>query len=300
MLYAAADAVDQVVDVSEIESLFPVTLDDQVLAAAGILDEHLPYSSADATLAIQRRRTNDCVGQIENLVIRYYELLSTEFEGAVYPQRIAHGVLADLGAVEIPVHHARREIDEVLHPSSRDVEGVLECPEAVIERMKRILVGASGMRDGGEQHDHLRLQFPEQKAEPEVVPGIFHVERDLRGAEQLQPLVDDRQVQITLRQLARLTVQRQEVVDLKAVNDRDICPAPLELQGKVVPDEAGASDKDNSLPCDVLLHDTTSLIAAFNAPATRRMSSSFKCGPTGSAIDRSLIFVAFGKASAAC
>jgi hypothetical protein len=46
-------------------------------------------------------------------------------------------------------------------------------------------------------------------------------------------------------------VQSEKVIDLKAVDDRDISAMTLELKGKIVADESSASDESNFFIFDI-------------------------------------------------
>ena len=141
------------------------------------------------------------------------------------------------------------------------------------------------MSDGRQQNHDLRLNLIEQQTHARVIAGILHVQRYLRCAQQFQPLIDHVQIQLALRKLVRRRVQREQIVDFKPVEDRHVCAAPLQLEGKVVTDEPCSPNQKDALAIEAGIHAMHFAIAALSSDAITHMSSSSRCGPTGRAID---------------
>jgi len=99
-------------------------------------------------------------------------------------------LLVDLLRKEVPVGHARGEVDEVLDVAAGRVERVLERAEAMIERGEWVFVRAAGVRHGRELNDHLRLQLVQQPTQRLVVSRILDDDLDPDGAQQVEALVE--------------------------------------------------------------------------------------------------------------
>jgi hypothetical protein len=87
------------------------------------------------------------------------EFLTAEFESSIDAQRIAWRFLGNRLCFEVPVDHARGEIDEVLDSPPGNIEGIFEGAKTVIVGVIRILVGPAGVRNRREQDDNLRLDL---------------------------------------------------------------------------------------------------------------------------------------------
>ncbi len=64
-----------------------------------------------------------------------------------------------------------------------------------------------------------------------------------RFLQQLQPLVDDAQVEALVPRVVIGGGERQQVVDLEAVDDRNPSPRPRQGKRQVMSDEAGPSNQ---------------------------------------------------------
>ncbi len=149
-------------------------------------------------------------------------------------------------AVEISIHHGRREIDEMLGGIARAVERVLEGPEAVVEGAERILVGAVRMSDRGKLHNNLRLQLRQRARQGVVVARIQHVQRDVVFPHQIDALVDQVKVK-SLERIVHDVGKCAEIVDLQPVEHMNIGAERFQRQGEVVPDKTGAADQSDAL-----------------------------------------------------
>ncbi len=141
------------------------------------------------------------------------------------------------------------------------------------------------MRDRREVDDRLRVDLAQHAREAVIVARVHHVDGDLGRAQQIDPLADDPEIQLLVRQLGHLGREREQVVVLHAVDDAHLGALGGQLEGQAVADKAAAADEDDPAAFERNVHGETSLIAWTKLSAMVSMSAESRCGPTGSAID---------------
>src|SRR3546814_5821463 len=86
---------------------------------------------------------------------------------------------------------------------------------------------------------------------------------------QVQPLIDEFDVEPSVGVLVEPVGERTEVVDLQAVDDVRLGAKLAEPERQIVSDEATATDKGNTLAFDIRIHNAVSLIAVFRSEERR-------------------------------
>ena len=243
------NAAHQVPDIREIEPFGTVPIDGDIETRQRVLDEDLPHPPAHAPFAVEGRRSHDRVRESENLVIGDDHFFAGVFQGPVDAQRLARRFFRHDPLDKVPVDHARREIDEMFHAQpwrTRRVERILQRSQAVIEGGIRILIGFARVRDGGQMNHRLGLEAGHDGRQPVIVAGIGLDERDAVLTQQIEPLLDDLQIERAVRNVIRPGLDAVVVIDGQAVDDERLGPQPLQMQGQVVADKAGSADQSDS------------------------------------------------------
>ena len=184
----------------------------------------------------------------------------------------------------------------MLHPAvaARVVERVLERAQAVVERRVRILVRLPGVRDRGQVHDRLGLDVVENARHRVVVASVLDRQTDVGLAQQIEALGENPRVQLAR---AGVIVPGCEAIRLLT------CRLSMTLTS--APSRASSSARwwpMKPAPPRIAIRLPASVAHAISASVRRRTSPTYaaspssRCGPTGSAIERSLIAVAFGNA----
>src|SRR3954451_22457265 len=117
MLEHEGEPLHEILDVGEVEAIRSVALDAERVARERVLDEELADTPADAARAVERRRADDRVRQVEYLVVGADDLLPRDLERAVDADRVERVLFVDGRREEVAVHHARREKDKMLDPA---------------------------------------------------------------------------------------------------------------------------------------------------------------------------------------
>ena len=126
------------------------------------------------------------------------------------------------------------------------LERILQRAQGVLEGALRVDVRLLGMSDTRQVNEHLRLQVVESIAQGTFIARILDVQRDARLLQQRQPLVDDGQVQVLVLEVTIGGLERQQVVDLEAINNGHLRTALSERQSEVVADESGTTNERDS------------------------------------------------------
>src|SRR3989338_11332450 len=114
----------------------------------------------------------------------------------------------------------------------------------MVKRRVRILIRPGRVCDRSELHDDLWLYGREQSAHRMVITRILNVKRNLRVAEEIEPIVEHPRVEWTLRSCP-IRCNSEEVIHLQAVNDRHLCTLCPQCEREMVTNESRPANEDD-------------------------------------------------------
>jgi hypothetical protein len=96
--------------------------------------------------------------------------------------------------------------------------------------------------------DRLRVDLPEHAREAVIIARVHHVDRALGLAQEIEPLADDSQIKLLVRQIRHVGREREQVIVLHAVDDAQFRALGRQRQRQVVADKAAAADERDAPP----------------------------------------------------